>query len=99
VLFRSPVVKLWTSGTIDNSGFIVKLPNNLEFNTTSSIRLKYYSADTNTIYPPYLDFKWDDSVYSTGSLSILTNSISTINITNNTGKYTNSGKQRFRISA
>jgi len=95
----TPAVKLWTSGTIDNSGLIVKLPDNLEFNTTSSIRLKYYSADTNTIYPPYLDFKWDDSVYSTGSLSVLSNSISTINITNNTGKYTNSGKQRFRVSA
>lgn len=92
-------VRLWTSGTIDNNGFIVKLPNNLEFNTTSSIRLKYYSADTNTIYPPYLDFKWDDSSYNTGSLSVLSNSISTINITNNTERYTNTGKQRFRISA
>lgn len=95
----TPAVKLWNAGTIVNNGFILKLSDALEFNTTSSIRLKYYSADTNTIYPPYLDFKWDDSVYNTGSLSILTNNISTINITNNTGKYTNVGKQRFRVSA
>lgn len=95
----TPAVKLWKAGTIDNNGLILKLSDALEFNTTSSIRLKYYSADTNTIYPPYLDFKWDDSVYSTGSLSVLSNNISTINITNNTGKYTDTGKQRFRISA
>jgi hypothetical protein len=92
-------VKLWKAGTISNNGFIVKLSNTLEFNTTSSIILKYYSADTNTIYPPYLDFKWDDSTYTPGTLSILTNNISTINIANNTGKYTNVGKQRFRVSA
>lgn len=92
-------VKLWNAGTIDNSGFILKLADNLEFNTTSSIRLKYYSADTNTIYPPYLDIKWDDSSYVTTGLSVLSNSISTINITNNKGKYTNVGKQRFRVAA
>jgi len=92
-------IQLFNAGTIDNNGFILKLPNNLEYNTTSSIRLKYFSADTNTIYPPYLDFKWDDSSYSTGSLSILNNSISTIKISNNKGEYVDTGKQRFRITA
>ena len=92
-------VKLWNAGTIVNNGLIVKIADDLEFNTTSSIRLKYFSADTNTIYPPYLDFKWDDSSYETGSLSVLSSNISTINITNNTGKYVDSGKQRFRVAA
>ena len=95
-------VKLWNTSSadhIDNRGIILKLSNNLEFNTTSSIKLKYYSADTNTIYPPYLEFKWDDSVYSTGSLQVLTTSLSAINITNNKGKYTDVGTQRFRVSA
>lgn len=92
-------VKLFNSGTIDNNGFILKLPTTLEYNTTSSIRLKYYGADTNTIYPPFLEFKWDDSTYSTGSLSVLSNSIAIINLTNNKGKYADIGKQRFRVSA
>ena len=95
-------VKLWNTSSadrIDNRGIILKLSDNLEFNTTSSIKLKYYSADTNTIYPPYLEFKWDDSVYSTGSLQVLTTSLSAINITNNKGKYTDVGTQRFRVSA
>jgi hypothetical protein len=92
-------IELFNTETIDNNGFIIKLPNALEYNTTSSIRLKYYGADTNTIYPPFLQFKWDDSVYSTGSLSVLSNSTSTVTITNNKGKYPDVGKQRFRISA
>ena len=92
-------VAQFVTGALDNRGFIIKLPNTLEFNTTSSIRLKYYGADTNTIYPPFLQFKWDDSNYSTGSLSVLNNSQSTITITNNKGKYPDVGKQRFRIAS
>ena len=34
--------------------------------------LKYFSRDTHTIYPPKLEVVWDDSSYSTGSLSPLT---------------------------
>ena len=92
-------VKLWNNSTIANNGFILKLSSSLEFNTTSSIRLKYFGADTNTIYPPYLEFKWDDSAYNTGSLSILNNSIATVKINNNRGEYANVGKQRFRVTA
>ena len=92
-------VTLHYSESISNHGYILKLSNDLEFNTTSSIRLKYYSADTNTIYPPYLEFKWDDSTYQTGSLDILNNSEAFISITNNIGKYVDEGKQRFRLKA
>ncbi len=34
--------------------------------------LKYFSRDTHTIYPPKLEVVWDDSSWSTGSLSPLT---------------------------
>lgn len=95
----SNAVDLHVSGTISNRGFIVKLQDSLEFNTTSSIRLKYYGVDTNTIYPPCLDIKWDDSSYNTGSLGALTNEQATITVTNNKGKYSDVGKQRFRIAA
>lgn len=92
-------VQLFYSESIDNNGFIIKLQDDLEFNTTSSIRLKYFSTDTNTIYPPYLEFKWDDSSYDTGSLSVLSNNQAQINIKNNKGEYVDEGKQRFRLSA
>ena len=92
-------IQLFNANTISNNGFILKLPNNLEYNTTASIRLKYFGADTNTIYPPSLEFKWDDSSYNPGSLTVLSNNIAVINLTNNKGKYTDVGKQRFRLSA
>ena len=95
----TPIVQGIVNATRPNDGFIIRLQPTLEFNTTSSIRLKYFGADTNTIYPPYLEFKWDDSSYVTGSLTVLSNGISTINLTNNRGKYTDVGKQRFRVSA
>lgn len=88
-----------SSSTIVNNGFILRLQPDLEFNTTASIRLRYFGADTNTIYPPSLDFKWDDSTYNTGSLSVLNTSIVTIGIANNRGTYSDVGKQRFRLTA
>ena len=33
--------------------------------------LKYFSRETHTIYPPKLEAVWDDSSWSTGSLSPL----------------------------
>lgn len=92
-------IELFNAEALSNDGFILKLSDDLEYNLTSSIRLKYYGVDTNTIYPPFLEFKWDDSTYNTGSLSILSNSTSIINLTNNKGKYADVGTQRFRISA
>jgi len=84
---------------LPNKGFIVKLENDYEFYTTASIRLKYFGKDTNTIYPPFLEFGWDDRVYDQGNLSLLTTDISTIDIKNNRGEYADEGKQRFRITA
>jgi hypothetical protein len=95
----TPLVQSMVSAARPNDGFIIRLQPDLEFNTTSSIRLKYFGADTNTIYPPFLEFKWDDSIYQTGSLTVLSSDITTINLTNNKGKYTDVGKQRFRVSA
>lgn len=92
-------VKLWNEESIINNGFIVKLNKELEFNTTASIRLKYFSSDTNTIYPPFLDIKWDDSTYNTGSLPAISTDTISITVNNNRGKYPDIGKQRFRISA
>lgn len=92
-------VKLHNSGSIVNNGFIIKLQDDLEFYTSASIRLKYYGANTNTIYPPYMEFKWDDTSYTTGSLSVLNTSIATIGIANNRGTYSDVGKQRFRLTA
>lgn len=91
--------ELFYSESLNNNGFIVKLDSDLEFNVSRSIQLRYFGTDTNTIYPPFLEFKWDDSTYETGSLSVLSNSECQINIKNNKGEYVDEGKQRFRLSA
>ena len=92
-------VKQMYNSTLTNNGFIVKLQDNLEFNVSSSIRLKYFGVDSNTIFPPYLEMQWDDSTYIPGTLPLLSTDQSTIGIKNNKGKYPDTGKQRFRISA
>lgn len=92
-------IRLINQNALDNNGFILKLSDDIESGDLYRTRLKYYGGDTNTIYPPFLEFKWDDSMFNTGSLRVLANDISTINITNNKGKYTDVGKQRFKIAA
>jgi len=54
------IVNSWYSGSIPNYGFITKLSSSFEFNSTLEPLLKYYSVDTNTIYPPHLEFRWRD---------------------------------------
>ncbi len=58
---------------IDNNGFIIMEPKSVEANTSgSSGELQYFSVDTHTIYPPKLNFKWDDSSYGASGGSIKT---------------------------
>ena len=90
-------VKQIYNNDLTNRGFILKLQDSLENYTSASIRLKYFGGDTNTIYPPYLEFKWDDSSYDSGDLSLLSTDQATIDIKNNVGKYADTGKKRFRI--
>lgn len=86
------------SGSINNYGTVIKLQDSLENETTSSIKLQYFGVDTNTIFPPYLEFKWDDSSYNS-TLSELSTDIATISIKNHKEKYVDSDIVRFRMSA
>jgi len=55
---------------VDNNGFVVKHPDSVEENTSSSFgEMQYFSVDTHTIYPPKLTFKWDDSIHTKQSVS------------------------------
>ena len=47
---------------IYNNGFIIKQPESIETETSSSFgEMQWFSVNTHTIYPPKLVFKWDDS--------------------------------------
>jgi len=66
------VVKGWICGCVPNNGLI--LISSLELIQSNDINstIRFFSKETNTIYQPYLDVKWDDSVYISGSLVSLT---------------------------
>jgi hypothetical protein len=89
----------YNNNLLVNDGFLLKMTNNYELTNTSSYSLKYFSRDTHTIYLPQLEIKWDDSVYNTGSLTLLTNENIAITLGNNIGKYNRNDIYRFRVNA
>ena len=52
------------SGSIENYGFITKFSGSQEFDT-NPINLKFFSRNTNTIYQPKLEVRWNDCSYAT----------------------------------
>jgi len=62
----------WLSGSIPNEGFILKHDSVLENDTEDYGQLKFFSKETNTIYQPKIRIGWDDSTFTTGSLTELT---------------------------
>jgi len=96
------IINHWNSGSIPNYGFIFKQPDYSEFMDHSAERsniIRYFSLDTNTIYPPCLEFKWDDSVYVTGSLSIINSQENIISVINNRGLYNSDEVIKFKIAS
>jgi len=95
------IIKAWVTGAFDNEGFILK--QQLEFvdNHNYQPSLKFFSIDTNTIYPPQLEFKWRDYNFTTGSSSntIINTTPLIINITENPGFFYSGSINRFRINA
>ena len=95
----TPIVNSWFSGS-NNAGFIIKHPQSIENNSNSYIALSFFSVDTHTIYPPTIEMKWDDSSYSTGSLSVINSSNTVVTLANNTSVYKyGTDKYKFRINA
>lgn len=95
-------INLFASESISNNGFILKKDDSLEFSTGSAFELKYFSVDTHTIYPPCLEFKWDDfTTVLTGSLtsSIVPTSDFKLTLPNNPGYFNNGSVAKIRVNA
>jgi len=83
---------------IENEGFIIKKPIATECDASSSFgELQYFSADTHTIYPPKLTFKWDDSSYSHSGTTLTSGDIF-LALYNNKEEFQRKSKQRFRLT-
>jgi hypothetical protein len=66
-------IKTWISGSgnvsVDNNGFLIKFSEADEADGTKTGIIKFFSRETHTIYVPRLTMYWDNSSFTTGSLS------------------------------
>jgi hypothetical protein len=102
-LWYSSSLNVDVSASLPNYGFITKWENLAEFNSNTQIQpvMQFYSVDTNTIYPPQLEFKWRDyqSVLTgsaTASIVETTNLVSSL--AENPGYFTPQSVNRFRFN-
>tara|TARA_B100000927_G_scaffold283408_1_gene271121 strand:+ start:756 stop:1889 length:1134 start_codon:yes stop_codon:yes gene_type:complete len=97
------IVEKWSNEEMSNYGFIIKWEDSIEWNENTQIQpvMQFYSVDTNTIYPPQLEFKWDDyetvlTGSATGSILETTNIIGSLS--ENPGEFLPESIHRFRFN-
>ena len=84
------MVNGWLSGSggenrgLDNHGLLIRFSGSQETDSTTFGNLKFFSRDTNTIYAPKLEVRWDDHSPATGSN---TGSLLTLDATGNSDNY------------
>ena len=94
----TPIITQWFSGSIPNYGVIVKHPQAVEENPNAFLDLKFFSVDTHTIYPPTIEFKWDDSNYYPQGGNYALNDQITVVLANNPGQFTQNEVYKMRIA-
>jgi hypothetical protein len=91
------IVNSWVSSSIPNNGFLLKLSSSIE-NSTTPLITKFFSMDTHTIYPPQLEFKWNDSIYSSSLIQVTSSDFIPV-ITNNKSEFEENTVYTFKIKA
>ena len=102
-LWYSSSLGVHVSASLPNYGFITKWENSGEFSSNAQVQpvMQFYSVDTNTIYPPQLEFKWKDySSVLTGSAtaSIVSTTNLVSSLAENPGYFTPESINRFRFN-
>ncbi len=97
------IVNAWSSSAVINNGFLVKLSGSYEFNPSEYVQptFKYYSVDTNTIYPPTLEFRWRDyiTVLTGSAASSIVNTVDLkMSLAENPGEFFPESINRFYIN-
>ena len=107
----TPIVQSWLTGSVtipgpvvvpmSNEGFLIKQRTEWVSNINAQPEIKYFSRDTNTIYPPVLEIKWDDFTWNTGSneIPVLNKRPANITIAENPGTFYTGSINRFRINS
>jgi hypothetical protein len=97
----------YTASIISNNGLIIMNStsasstgtSSFEFDRSYTYTFNFFSRDTNTIYPPYLEFKWNDSVFTPGSTPILNTEELNIAVSNNKNIFYDKEYVKFRVYA
>ena len=87
--------------SIPNDGFLIKRADSQEFTAIDDGELNFFSADTHTIFPPYLDISWDDSIYDTDSATdnnIIKTGGTYVTLRNNKEKFRAVEEYKFRLN-
>ena len=103
------IVKTWYSSSknidgtytrIVNDGFIVKWEDSIEFSTADAVQpiMQFYSVDTNTIYPPQLEIKWDDQIFEPGNINEIYTTDFFASLDSNPGIFYSESVNRFRVN-
>jgi len=105
------MVNYWLTGSanvpgigvvpMSNDGFLIKQRTEWVSNINAQPEIKYFSVDTNTIYPPVLEIKWDDFTYNTGSepIPVLDKRPATVLLAQNPGIFYTESINRFRVNS
>jgi len=91
------ITRLWYSGSIQNNGILLKLSSSIE-NSTIPLITKFFSIDTHTIYPPQLEFRWDDSLYNTTLTQLTASNFNSV-ISNNKAEFEEDTIYTFRLKS
>jgi hypothetical protein len=86
---------------IKNNGFLIKRADPQEHTDIDEGELNFFSMDTHTIFPPYLDISWDDSLYDTNSATdskIIKTGETYVTLRNNKEKFRTSEEYKFRLN-
>lgn len=94
----SDIMDGWFSGSIPKYGVIVKHPQDIEEDPNAFLDLKFFSVDTHTIYPPTIQFKWDDAYYYPQGTNYVLNDQITITLANNQGQFTQGEVYKMRLA-
>jgi len=100
------IVNKWLNGTSTNYGLLLRFSGSQETDSQTFGKLKFFSYQTHTIYPPKLEVRWDNHTAASGSN---TGSLSALDVTGNENvylylkglrdKYKEGEKAKFRIGA
>lgn len=96
----SSYISAISSSTITDNGLLLKIEDTYENYTTQSINLSYYGNKSHTIFKPVLEFGWDDSSFSPGSLSEVSTDDIVLRVNNIKKTYINSNTPvKFKITS